>query len=367
MRYRFYRVHKFVCFQLADFQSTLAKTDFADSAERAALAIEWEKLTQMLNGHATFEDAVIHQLLKDKQASEHIDIEQEHRLHHEQLQELTKKLKEIDQTSKVELQHSLGYEFLLLYRKFHLETLKHLNDEETIILPKLQSLYSDEALAKLQAKTYAKMNSAQMLAMLQTLFPHMNCEDKIFFIDEILNAEPEKFKLIWPDLRPHLNDKEYRMLCSQYKLPSVENSKSMGSPPRVGVGVLIFNEDNQLLLGKRLQSHGAMTWAPPGGHIEYGESFADCAIREVLEETNLRITQPRVFTITNDLFEPEQKHYISIFMLAKLSGHPQAETMEPHKTQKWQWFDLSKIPDNLFLSLDKIKDQLQGSLMADAL
>lgn len=367
MRYRFYRVHKFVCFQLADFQSTLAKTDFADTVERAALASEWEKLTQMLIGHAAFEDAVIHQLLKDKQASEHKDIEQEHRLHHEQLKELTKKLKEINQTSNVKLQHTLGYEFLLLYRQFHLETLKHLNDEETILLPKLQSLYSDEELAQLQAKTYAKMTSAQMLAMLQALFPHMNSEDKIFFIEEMLNAEPEKFKLIWSDLRPHLNEKEYEILCIQHKLPSVETLKNVGSPPRVGVGVLIFNENNQLLLGKRLQSHGAMTWAPPGGHIEFGESFADCAIREVLEETNLHIREPKIFTITNDLFEPEQKHYISIFMKATLSGNPQAETMEPHKTQKWQWFNLSQLPDNLFLSLDKIKGQLRDRLMADAL
>lgn len=367
MRYRFYRVHKFVCFQLADFQSTLAKTDFTDTIERADLASEWDKLTQMLLGHAAFEDAVIHQLLKDKNASEYKEIEQEHRLHHEHLQELTNKLKEIDQISNVEQQHTLGYDFLLLYRQFHLETLKHLNDEETKLLPKLQSLYNDEELAELQAKTYAEMTSAQMLAMLKTLFPHMNCEDKIFFIDEMLNAEPEKFKLIWPDLRPNLNEKEYQILRSQHKLPSVETFKKTGEPPRVGVGVLIFNENNQLLLGKRLQSHGAMTWAPPGGHIEFGESFADCAIREVLEETNLHITQPKIFTISNDLFEPEQKHYISIFMQAKLTGNPQAETMEPHKTQKWQWFDLSKMPDNLFLSLDKIKEQLQANLMADAL
>ena len=59
--------------------------------------------------------------------------------------------------------------------------------------------------------------------------------------------------------------------------------------PRVGLGVLIFNSKNQILLGKRIGSHGESTWAPPGGHLEFGESFEACATREAFEETGLKI------------------------------------------------------------------------------
>ncbi|EPQ26980.1 uncharacterized protein PFL1_05615 [Pseudozyma flocculosa PF-1] len=59
--------------------------------------------------------------------------------------------------------------------------------------------------------------------------------------------------------------------------------------PRVGVGVLVLNERGRILLGKRTGSHGAGTLALPGGHLELHESFEDCAIREVLEETGIHL------------------------------------------------------------------------------
>ena len=54
--------------------------------------------------------------------------------------------------------------------------------------------------------------------------------------------------------------------------------------PKVGIGVLVFNDLNQLLLGRRTSAHGEGEFGPPGGHLEFGESFEDCAIREVKEE-----------------------------------------------------------------------------------
>src|SRR5665213_417667 len=83
--------------------------------------------------------------------------------------------------------------------------------------------------------------------------------------------------------------------------------------PRVGVGVLLV-ENDKLLLGKRKNSHGNGTWAPPGGHLEFGESFEECAIREVLEETGLNIKNPEFLAITNDFFQKENRHYVSVFM-----------------------------------------------------
>lgn len=78
--------------------------------------------------------------------------------------------------------------------------LKHLYDEEKIILPELQRLYSDEELAALQAKTYAKMTPEQMLGMLDVVFPHMNQDDMNFFINEMKAAEPQKFEIVWSQL-----------------------------------------------------------------------------------------------------------------------------------------------------------------------
>lgn len=118
---------------------------------------------------------------------------------------------------------------------------------------------------------------------------------------------------------------------------------------RVGVGVMIYRGNN-ILLGLRKGAHGEGTWALPGGHLEFGESIENCAIREVMEETGLTISNITKIDFTNDIFEKENKHYITIFVKGSCeSGDP--KLMEPNKCIKWQWFSLDNLPEPLFLPL----------------
>ena len=66
----------------------------------------------------------------------------------------------------------------------------------------------------------------------------------------------------------------------------------MNKEVRVGVGVIILR-NNRILLGERIGSHGANTWATPGGHLDVGESIEECARREVFEETGLVVESIR--------------------------------------------------------------------------
>lgn len=59
-------------------------------------------------------------------------------------------------------------------------------------------------------------------------------------------------------------------------------------------------------------------WAFPGGHLEHGESFTDCAERETLEETGLEVKGLKVINVTNDVFEEADKHYITLFVLCEM-------------------------------------------------
>src|SRR6266700_3379920 len=93
----------------------------------------------------------------------------------------------------------------------------------------------------------------------------------------------------------------------------------MPKRPSVGVGVIIRNGD-QVLLIKRQNSHGDGTWSTPGGHLEYGESLRACAIREVEEEVGVLITDVTFCTITNDIFVEEEKHYITIWVEGKYAS-----------------------------------------------
>jgi 8-oxo-dGTP diphosphatase len=125
----------------------------------------------------------------------------------------------------------------------------------------------------------------------------------------------------------------------------IENS-SVINRPKVGLGVYILNEKDELLLLQRKGSHGQGDWCPPGGHLEYGESFSDCAVRETKEEVGINIVDISLIGLTNDLFP--NKHYITIAVSASLkTGIPQI--MEPEKISKIDWFPLKNLPKPLFL------------------
>jgi len=117
--------------------------------------------------------------------------------------------------------------------------------------------------------------------------------------------------------------------------------------PQVGFGVYILNEKNELLLLKRKGTHGDGKWCPPGGHLEFGESFDQGAKREAKEEVDVAVGDVEVMGLTNDIFKKENKHYITIALSAKLkSGTP--KIMESHAHSDIGWFKLNKLP-TLFL------------------
>ena len=118
---------------------------------------------------------------------------------------------------------------------------------------------------------------------------------------------------------------------------------------RVGVGVVVVRKGT-ILLGRRRNAHGAGTWALPGGHLEFGESVEACAAREVFEETGLIIDRIRPETFTNDIFEEEAKHYITLFVSARSrTGEPRLR--EPEKCAEWGWFRWPELPRPRFLPL----------------
>lgn len=124
--------------------------------------------------------------------------------------------------------------------------------------------------------------------------------------------------------------------------------------PDVGIGVVVRNSKGEILLGLRKNAHGDGTWAFPGGRLKKGESFSECASREVLEETDLEISNLRCVGVTNDLFKDEGKHYISVFMEA-LSAEGVPEVMEPNKCERWEWFSPRSLPSPLFLTIKNLQ------------
>jgi 8-oxo-dGTP diphosphatase len=114
---------------------------------------------------------------------------------------------------------------------------------------------------------------------------------------------------------------------------------------KVGIGVTIF-KDGKILLGKRLSAHGNGEYASPGGHLEFGESFEECARRETMEEAGITIKNVR-FQFLGNLTDYPGKHYVQVGMVAEWeSGEPQV--LEPDAYEDWGWYDLDNLPQPLF-------------------
>jgi len=119
--------------------------------------------------------------------------------------------------------------------------------------------------------------------------------------------------------------------------------------PYIGVAVIVIRK-GRVLLGKRINSHGAGTWQFPGGHLEYGESIEACARRELMEETGLSIETLHYGPFTNDFFEAEKKHYVTLFVIAdRTTGEPVVK--EPDKCERWGWFPWTQLPRPRFLPI----------------
>ncbi|CNI15510.1 nucleotide triphosphate diphosphatase NUDT15 [Yersinia vastinensis] len=116
----------------------------------------------------------------------------------------------------------------------------------------------------------------------------------------------------------------------------------------VGVGVIIVNQQGEVLLGKRCGQH-APYWSIPGGHMEAGESFEQAAQRETLEETGLYINEMHVVALCNNLatWRAEGKHTVSVCLQAQHPGG-QPELKEPDKCQQWIWCDPRELPEPHF-------------------
>ena len=118
--------------------------------------------------------------------------------------------------------------------------------------------------------------------------------------------------------------------------------------PKVGVGVYILNNKNQVLLLQEQRRDSGVTWAPPGGHLELGEEFLDCVKRETKEESNLDLLDAELWAINNNISLPLW-HYVNLDFLAKdYKGDP--KIMEPKKCLQIGWFDLNNLPQPLLLA-----------------
>ena len=126
--------------------------------------------------------------------------------------------------------------------------------------------------------------------------------------------------------------------------------------PKVGVAGVIFDAAGRVLL---LQRPDSGKWALPGGWADVGESAAENAAREVLEETGLSVVPRRLLGLYDSRLAPGRRphqYYLAVFecQIAGGEAHPTPEALAV------DWFAAGELPNLATSHAKPIADSLAG-------
>jgi len=128
----------------------------------------------------------------------------------------------------------------------------------------------------------------------------------------------------------------------------------------LGTHIIIRNEANEILLCKRNKKFGFGEWELPGGHIGFQKSFEQNLERECKEELGINVKVGKLVSVATNM--KYGNHYVIFtFLSESFIGKP--ERKEQHEHSKVNWFNLNKLPENLFISTKyAIEDYLSGNV-----
>jgi ADP-ribose pyrophosphatase YjhB (NUDIX family) len=117
--------------------------------------------------------------------------------------------------------------------------------------------------------------------------------------------------------------------------------------PRLGCGALIRRDDGRILLVQRGRPPERGHWGLPGGKVDWMERVEDAVVREVFEETALRVRIARLLCVV-DQFEPAlAQHWVAPVYVATRAGDGEATIQEPDALLDLGWFDTAALPTPL--------------------
>lgn len=121
--------------------------------------------------------------------------------------------------------------------------------------------------------------------------------------------------------------------------------------PKVVVGCFILNDKDEVLLVRSYKWAGK--WVVMGGHVEWGETIAEAAVREVKEEIGLKVEFKRVIEVVEFVFDPgfhDKRHMIALQSECHVLGDT-ALVIDNDEIQEAKYFSLNDA-----VKLDDILD-----------
>lgn len=128
-------------------------------------------------------------------------------------------------------------------------------------------------------------------------------------------------------------------------------------PMRIGVGIILLNNNNKVFVGKR-KDNPSDRWQMPQGGVDIGEDFISAAKRELMEETSIKSIE--ILKKIENMFEYElPENLVGFIWKGKFRGQRQKwfivrflgkeneinlNTKNPEFID-WKWIKPQMLPD----------------------
>ena len=135
----------------------------------------------------------------------------------------------------------------------------------------------------------------------------------------------------------------------------MENKKQL--PLRIGVGIVLLNNENNVFVGKRIDNP-KNSWQMPQGGVNQNENFLQAAKRELEEETGIKSVKlikeldgwfkydlPKYLLgqLWKGKYRGQKQKWFVMKFLGK-SDEINVKTENPEFSD-WKWIEILKLPD----------------------
>ena len=128
-------------------------------------------------------------------------------------------------------------------------------------------------------------------------------------------------------------------------------------PLRIGVGIILLNNDNKVFVAKRIDNPKKF-WQMPQGGVDKGEDFLKAAYRELEEETSIKsvelikeldglITYELPDRLLGIIWKGKYKGQKQKWFLMKFTGDEKEIDIKTKNPEflDWKWIDLDQITE----------------------
>jgi 8-oxo-dGTP diphosphatase len=111
--------------------------------------------------------------------------------------------------------------------------------------------------------------------------------------------------------------------------------------PAVGVGAVVFDALDRVLLIRRGKAPALGWWSLPGGRLEPGETLVRCCRREVLEEVGIEIEVGPIVAVVERV--TEGFHYVIVDFVAVPADSGSPPVVPASDVSEARWVPLAEL------------------------